>query len=74
MPIGISDSDIEFFLRRNAQDYPSQISLIQAAVRLLWPDGAPAGGAERVVRVCLGVPQARLPSPAGSSSLPGRTS
>ena len=71
MPTTISDGDIETFLRRNAGEYPSQISLIQAAVRLLWPKGAPTGGAERVVRVCLrrrldGIPRAsaspRLPA------------
>ena len=54
MPTTISDGDIETFLRRNADEYPSQISLIQAAIRLLWPKGAPTGGAERVGRVCLG--------------------
>ena len=57
MPTTISDNDIAVFLRRNAGEYPSQISLIQAAVRLLWPNGAPEGGAERVVRVCLDLRQ-----------------
>ena len=46
MPATISDGDIETFLRRNAGEFPSQTSLIQAAVRLLWPKGAPTGGAE----------------------------
>jgi hypothetical protein len=49
----ISDDEIRVFLRRNAGHYPSQISLIQAAVNLLWPEGVPIGGAERVVRACL---------------------
>jgi len=49
----IGDDEIQSFLQRNAHHYPSQISLIQAAVDLLWPEGAPTGGAERVVRVCL---------------------
>ena len=53
MPRIISDDDIQTFLRRNAELYQSQISLMQAAVDLLWPEGAPTGGAERVVRVCL---------------------
>ncbi len=63
----ISDDEIQAFLRRNAERYPSQISLIQAAVGLLWPEGAPTGGAERVVRVCLDGTTRRLPgsSPSG---------
>jgi hypothetical protein len=64
----VSDDDIEVFLRRNAADYPWQISLIQAAVRLLLPHGAPSGSAERVVRVCLGYSIRGLPAPAGAST------
>jgi hypothetical protein len=66
MARAISDGDIETFLRRNVEKYPSQISLIQAAVHLLWPNGAPTGGAERVVRVCLGQNLASLPESATS--------
>lgn len=62
----ISDGDIETFLRRNVEEYPSQISLIQAAVHLLWPNGAPTGGAERIVRVCLGQRLASLPEASAS--------
>jgi hypothetical protein len=55
MPREISDDDIRAFLRNHAAEYRSQVTLIQSAVRRLWPDGAPSGGAERVVRVCLGM-------------------
>jgi hypothetical protein len=72
MPTTISDSDIETFLRRNASEYPSQISLIQAAVRLLWPKGAPTGGAERVVLVCLGHRLDGIPRAAVSPRLPAQ--
>ena len=68
MAMVIRDGDIEVFLRRNAGQYPSQVSLIQAAVRLLWPHGAPTGGAERVVRVCLGHPVPGLPGPIARSA------
>ncbi len=61
----ITDEEIQAFLQRNADSYSSQISLIQAAVDLLWPDGAPTGGAERVVRACLENPVGRI-SPRGS--------
>lgn len=54
MTPNVNDYDIEVFLRQNAGRYSSQVSLIQAAVRSLWPLGAPTGAAERVVRVCLG--------------------
>lgn len=72
MPTTISDGDIETFLRRNAVEYPSQISLIQAAVRLLWPKGAPTGGAERVVRVCLGQRLDGTPRASASPRLPAQ--
>ena len=72
MPTTISDSDIETFLRRNASEYPSQISLIQAAVRLLWPTGAPSGGAERVVRLCLGERQDGFSRGPASPRLPAQ--
>ncbi len=63
----ISDDEILAFLRRNAKHYPSQVSLIQAAVGWLWPEGVPTGGAERVVRVCLDGTARRLSgsSPSG---------
>jgi hypothetical protein len=71
VPTTINDGDIEMFLRRNAGEYPSQIGLIQAAVRLLWPNGPPSGGAERVVRVCLGQPHDGVLL-AGAASMPVR--
>jgi len=49
----ITDQDIRAFLRKNWMNYPSQISLMQATIRLLWPGGPPTSGNERVVRVCL---------------------
>lgn len=67
----VSDQDIRVFIERYAGEYPSQISLIQAAVRVLWPDGPPTGAAEQVVRVCLGgaprAPSAQL-LPASNTS------
>ena len=72
MPATISDGDIETFLRRNAGEFPSQTSLIQAAVRLLWPKGAPTGGAERVVRVCLGQRRDGIPTASASPRLPAQ--
>ncbi len=65
----ISDEEIHTFLRRNAASYSSQISLIQAAVDLLWPEGAPTGGAERVVRLCLDGPAGRRPRTTPSGRL-----
>lgn len=65
----ISDDDIKGFLRRNADHYKSQITLIQAAVDVLWPDGPPTGGAERVVRACLDSPLRRSSSPSPSGRL-----
>ncbi len=49
----ITDEDIRGFIRKNRMNYPSQISLMQAAIRLLWPGGPPTLGNERVVSVCL---------------------
>lgn len=49
----ISDEEIKKFLRSNSKHYPTQMSLLQAAVRQLWPDGPPTDGGERVVRLCL---------------------
>lgn len=52
----ISDNDIEAFLVRNASKHGSQLTLIGSALTFLWPEGAPAGAAERVVRACLAHP------------------
>jgi hypothetical protein len=49
----ITDDDIKKFLKSNSKHHPTQISLLQAAVRQLWPDGPPTDGGERVVRLCL---------------------
>ena len=40
----ITDEDIRTFLRKNWVNYPSQISLMQETIRLLWPGGAPTNG------------------------------
>ncbi len=56
MERNISDNDIEAFLIRNASKHASQLTLIGSALTFLWPDGAPAGAAERVVRACLAHP------------------
>ena len=72
----ISDDEIQAFLRRNADRYSSQMSLIQAAVALLWPEGPPTGGAERVVRLCLDGTVSGLshPTPSGRLLSAGGTS
>ena len=49
----VSDQDILSFLRTNWRSYPSQISLLQAAVQAFWPEGASPEASERVVRLCL---------------------
>jgi hypothetical protein len=49
----VTDDDIRRFLQRNKSDYPSQIVLMQRAIELLWPNGPPTGGSQRVVRLCL---------------------
>lgn len=49
----ITDEDIKKFLKSNSKYYPTQMSLLQAAVRQLWPEGPPTDGGERVVRMCL---------------------
>ncbi len=53
MTIPVTDEDIRHFLRKNWESYPSQITLMQATIQLLWPKGAPTRGHERVVRLCL---------------------
>lgn len=49
----VTDEDILTFLRVNRSKYPSQIALMQAAVRLLWPHGAPTAAAHRLARLVL---------------------
>ena len=53
MKAQITDEDILTFIRRNWWDYPSQIRLMQDTIQSLWPEGPPADGHERVVRLCL---------------------
>lgn len=55
MDRAFSDEDIRAFLAGNAATYPSHVSLIQAVVGMLWPEGPPPDGPERVVRACLGL-------------------
>lgn len=49
----VTDDDILTFLRVNRSKYRSQIALMQAAVRLLWPHGAPTAAAYRLARLVL---------------------
>ena len=49
----VTDHDIVIFLRENREGFPSEITLMQAAVQLLWPEGVPDSCAERVVRLSL---------------------
>ena len=49
----ITDEDILTFLRKNWSSYPSQVTLIQAAIDVLWPEGTSTNSSERVVRVIL---------------------
>ena len=49
----ITDEDIAKFIRLNKEKYSSQIALMQAAVQLLWPLGAPTAAGERVARAVL---------------------
>ncbi len=53
MSNNVTDEDIRNFIVQNLHDYPSQIALIQAAVKLLWPQGHREDGSRRVVRLCL---------------------
>lgn len=67
----VSDEDIRRFLVQNGERYASQVALMQAAVQRLWPEGAPAEGAERVVRFCLAQaasPRARMLPSAGQTA------
>ena len=49
----ITDEDIAKFIRLNKAKYASQIELMQVAVQLLWPLGAPTAAGERVARMVL---------------------
>ncbi len=49
----VTDEDIRAFLRENRPIFPSEVTLIQAAVRLLWSEEEREAGAARVVRMCL---------------------
>ena len=49
----VTDEDIAKFIRLNKEKYRSQIELMQAAVQLLWPLGAPTAAGERVARAVL---------------------
>ena len=60
MECQITDRDIESFLIRNAGKHASQLTLNGSALIFLWPDGAPAGSAERVVTACLAHPTLTL--------------
>jgi hypothetical protein len=55
MATRISDGELRAFIEQYAREYPSQVALIQATVRMLWPEGPPSDEAERVVRACLGI-------------------
>jgi hypothetical protein len=49
----ISDDDIRTFLKVNRSRYASQIALMQAAMRLLWPHGAPTAAGLRLAKLVL---------------------
>ncbi|MFV2045634.1 MAG: hypothetical protein ACC700_20680 [Anaerolineales bacterium] len=49
----ITDEDIIKFLRLNNARYASQIELMQAAVQLLWPLGAPTAAGKRIARLVM---------------------
>ncbi len=49
----VTDDDIRKFITQNHHEYPSQIALMQAAVKLLWPRENGADGCKRVVQLCL---------------------
>lgn len=72
----VTDEDILTFLRVNRSKYPSQIALMQAAVRLLWPRGAPTAAAHRLARLVLSEAGGGVPRPSlkrESGPLPGTT-
>jgi hypothetical protein len=49
----LTDEDILTFLRVNKRKYPSQLDLLQEALQLLWPRGAPPDAGERLARLVL---------------------
>jgi len=49
----ITDEEIIKFLQFNKAKYVSQIELMQVAVQLLWPLGAPADAARRIARLLI---------------------
>jgi len=49
----ITDEDIVSFLRFNKAKYASQIDLMQAAVQLLWPLGAPKSAGQRIAKLVM---------------------
>lgn len=49
----ITDQDILTFIRQNRSEYPSDMTLMQATVRMLWPTGAPTNAGQRVVKLVL---------------------
>ena len=59
----VTDDDILTFLRVNKQRYASQIELLQAAARLLWPSGPPTAAGERLARLALQEAHSHTPRP-----------
>jgi hypothetical protein len=53
MSNSVTDDDIRSFINQNLHAYPSQIALIQAAVKLLWAEEHRVDGSKRVVKLCL---------------------
>lgn len=56
----VTDEDILSFLRENWAIHRSQITLIQSAVELLWPEGLTEERFERVIRLCFEETRARV--------------
>ncbi len=53
MNYSVTDDDILTFLRVNRSKYASSFDLMQAAIQLLWPTGAPSNAGNRVAQLCL---------------------
>jgi len=49
----VTDDDIRKFIAQNLHEYPSQIALMQAAVKLILPKENRADGCKRLVQLCL---------------------
>ena len=49
----VTDDDIRKFITQNHHEYPSQIALMQAAVKLLLPKENRVDNCKRVVQLCL---------------------